>query len=81
MDNVKGLRILKIGDFGISKVDMTAFAKQTSTGLQGGTTPAYKSPEVIKGKVPTEKADVWAAGIILYRLCYFNHPFEPENKD
>lgn len=49
-------------------------------GLQGETTESYRSPEVFGDEAPSEKADMWAAGIILYRLRYGKHPFEGKNK-
>jgi serine/threonine protein kinase len=31
-------------------------------------TPAFMPPESINGAPPTKKADIWALGIILYKL-------------
>jgi serine/threonine protein kinase len=73
VDKVNGMDILKITDFNISKMDLKISDETT---LGKGTSPAYKAPEVIKGAQPTLKVDVWAAGIILYELCYLSHPFE-----
>jgi serine/threonine protein kinase len=75
IDNMNGKQILKIGDFGISKFSMTS----VTTTLGECNTPAYLTPEVIKGANPTPKVDVWAAGIILYLLRYQRHPFQAEN--
>jgi serine/threonine protein kinase len=44
-------------------------------------TAEYNAPEVIREQYPTLKVDVWAAGIILYKLCTFRHPFLSENND
>lgn len=60
-----GMKILKIGDFGISKIDLNTL-KQTLTTFGFDTTPAYKAPEVLKDQQPTSKVDIWALGIILY---------------
>jgi serine/threonine protein kinase len=73
VDKVNDMDILKITDFGISKLDSQIAATTT---LGKGTSPAYKAPEVIKGAQPTLKVDSWAAGIILYQLCFLRHPFE-----
>jgi len=66
VDKVGDLNILKIGDFGISKVDLNTLKIKATETLGFKTTPAYKAPEVIKGSKPTDKVDIWAAGIILY---------------
>ena len=63
-----GLNILKIGDFGISKVDLKELKKTVTATMGGQTSPAYMAPEVIKNAVPTNKVDMWALGIILYQL-------------
>lgn len=47
--------------------------------LQRHTTMPYRAPEMIDlGRhVPiTEKADIWALGVLLYKLCYYTTPFE-----
>jgi serine/threonine protein kinase len=64
----EGLNILKIGDFGISKIDLKELKKTVTATMGGQTSPAYMAPEVIKNAVPTNKIDMWALGIILYQL-------------
>ena len=42
------------------------------------TTLSYRSPEMIdlySGKPLTSKLDIWALGVLLYKLCYFTLPF------
>ncbi|XP_076846400.1 AP2-associated protein kinase 1 isoform X6 [Brachyhypopomus gauderio] len=42
------------------------------------TTLSYRSPEMVNlysGKVITPKADIWALGCLLYKLCFFTLPF------
>ncbi|XP_057687862.1 AP2-associated protein kinase 1-like isoform X6 [Corythoichthys intestinalis] len=42
------------------------------------TTLSYRAPEMVNlygGKVITTKADIWAMGCLLYKLCYFTLPF------
>jgi serine/threonine protein kinase len=67
IDELPGrINILKIGDFGISKVDLKELKKTVTATLGGQTSPAYMAPEVIKNVIPTSKVDMWALGIILY---------------
>ncbi|KAL6449855.1 PRK1 Actin-regulating kinase PRK1 [Candida maltosa Xu316] len=43
------------------------------------TTPQYRSPEMVdlyRGLPIDEKADIWALGCFLYKLCYYTTPFE-----
>jgi serine/threonine protein kinase len=42
-----GGKILKIGDFGISKVDLQEVKKTVTATMGGQTSPAYLAPEVI----------------------------------
>lgn len=44
-----------------------------------GATPAYAAPEVLRGEVADEKADIWSLGVILYLLLTGTHPFDPAN--
>jgi serine/threonine protein kinase len=76
-----GLNILKIGDFGIAKVDIQEMKKKFSATLGDKTTPAYAAPEImLDKKATTSKVDMWALGIMLYQLVSSNkHPFENEN--
>ncbi|XP_005167372.1 AP2-associated protein kinase 1 isoform X7 [Danio rerio] len=42
------------------------------------TTLSYRAPEMVNlygGMVITTKADIWALGCLLYKLCYFTLPF------
>jgi serine/threonine protein kinase len=78
-----GLNFLKIGDFGISRVDIQEMKKKISDSLTLGglTSPAYASPEImLDNKATSTKLDMWALGIMLHQLVSPNkHPFENEN--
>lgn len=61
---------VKIADFGISRV-----MKEENTGLTGLVvgTPAYMSPEQIRGERPTPLADMYALGIVMWH-CLMGAP-------
>ncbi|KAJ2745640.1 Ark- serine/threonine protein kinase [Coemansia sp. BCRC 34301] len=47
--------------------------------IQRTTTLEYRAPEMIDlylRRGITEKADIWALGVLLYKLCYFKTPFD-----
>ena len=63
--------IIKIGDFGISKV-LDRNHKNTKTQIG---TPLYMPPEVIESIKYDYKADIWSLGITFFELMYFSRPF------
>ncbi|KAH7971458.1 hypothetical protein HPB49_024303 [Dermacentor silvarum] len=63
--------IVKVGDFGISKI---LSSKSKAESLVG--TPNNLSPEVFVGKPYNQKSDIWALGCILYELLTLRGPFE-----
>lgn len=45
------------------------------------TTPQYRAPEMVdlyRGVPIDERADMWALGCFLYKLCYYTTPFEAQ---
>jgi serine/threonine-protein kinase len=71
---------IKITDFGIAsnrQVDATSF---TQHGVVLGT-PQYMSPEQWKGQQVDGRADLFAVGVILYRLCSGKKPFDGETME
>ncbi|CAN0041743.1 unnamed protein product, partial [Sphacelaria rigidula] len=47
--------------------------------IRRNTTPAYRSPEQVdlfQGHRVTEKVDIWALGVMLFKLAFFHTPFE-----
>jgi AP2-associated kinase len=50
--------------------------------INNNTTMSYRSPEMAdlySGHKITEKSDVWALGVLLYRLAYFEPPWETDS--
>nr|AKN21710.1 NEK8-1 [Schmidtea mediterranea] len=66
--------LLKIGDFGISKVLNEDEFANTQVG-----TPVYMSPEVIQGLPYSSKSDIWASGCVLYEIISRKKLFEYSN--
>ncbi len=72
-----GQYAVKVLDFGIAKVmDLAGgMGSKTRTGAILGT-PGYMSPEQVKNaKGVDSRADLWAAGVVLYELLSGEHPF------
>jgi len=63
--------LVKIGDFGISKV---LASKSKAISVVG--TPCYISPELCEGKPYNQKSDIWSLGCILYEMCALKRAFE-----
>jgi serine/threonine-protein kinase len=72
----EGKPVIKVLDFGISKVDDDREARVTGTQATVGT-PLYMSPEQIRSaKHVDSRTDIWALGIILYELLTGKTPYE-----
>lgn len=66
---------IKLADFGISK--LLEVTKQAHTVVG---TPAYMSPELVRGEPYGTAADCWAFGVLLYELASLDRPFEAGNQ-
>lgn len=77
-----GKKVAKISDFGISRD-----ALQESTGTVGVGTVEYMAPEQFQKKKfgyegdISNRTDIWAAGVILYRMLAERLPFGGEKRD
>ncbi|KIW15991.1 hypothetical protein PV08_06042 [Exophiala spinifera] len=77
-------RIYKLCDFGSAAparpaASTAAEGRLIEDDINRHTTLQYRSPEMIDvyRKQPIdEKADIWALGVFLYKLCYYTTPFE-----
>ncbi len=57
-------------DFGL------AIQREADTGGQTAGTLAYIAPEVLVGNAPTEAADLYAVGVIIYEMLSGEHPYD-----
>ncbi len=73
-----GKRVLKVLDFGISKIATDADAPPTSATSACVTvgTPLYMSPEQMRSSKDVDgRSDIWSLGVILYELVAGTPPF------
>jgi serine/threonine protein kinase len=70
-----GGRVVKVLDFGISKIARDAEPAVTSTYVTVGT-PLYMSPEQVRSSRDVDgRTDIWSLGVILYELIAGDPPF------
>src|SRR5207244_8520616 len=71
-----GERVLKVLDFGISRIEGEDAVRVTSTKTTMGT-PLYMSPEQVRStKTVDARTDVWSLSVILYEALTGRAPFE-----
>jgi serine/threonine protein kinase len=79
--SIQGLDVIKLIDFGISKVALTSSAVDGSgprvKTMELTGTPAYMSPEQIRASTDLDaRTDIWSLGCVLYELLAGHPPFE-----
>lgn len=73
---VAGSGRVKITDFGLARLAHSSIHTQAGT-LMGS--PAYMRPEQAEGKAADASTDIYAFGIMLYRMCTGRVPFEADD--
>jgi serine/threonine-protein kinase len=72
----KGRTIAKVLDFGISKMASASRDERLTATSSWVGTPQYMSPEQVRGRELDGRSDVWAVGVMLYRVFARRYPFE-----
>ncbi len=69
---------VKILDFGIARVAWNQRITGIDTALG---TPAYMSPEQIRGVDADHRTDLWSTGIVIYEMLTGETPFQADTKE
>ncbi len=73
-----GEDFVKVLDFGIAKLAEPGSQRLTMQGQLFGT-PAYMSPEQIRGQEVTPRSDLYACALMLYEMLSGEEPFQSES--
>jgi WD40 repeat protein len=69
---------VKVLDFGLARLSSTTTNTSANTKLAG--TPAYMSPEQIRGELLDGRTDIFSLGIVLYEMLTAKLPFSGEER-
>ncbi|KAL8650717.1 MAG: hypothetical protein Q9226_005026, partial [Calogaya cf. arnoldii] len=83
-----GTKRYKLCDFGSAApprpaATSAAEGRLIEEDVQKHTTLQYRSPEMVdvyRKQAIDEKSDIWALGVLLYKLCYYKTPFEDQGQ-
>jgi serine/threonine-protein kinase len=75
----QNIMINKRGEVVIMDFGLAAIANELTGAEARNGTPAYMSPEQIKGGTVTAKSDIYALGLVLYELFTGKRPFDAHN--
>jgi len=64
----------RLSDFGMARLEWED-ARLTQSGTLFGS-PAYMSPEAVRGEELDARSDIWSLGVLLYELLAGRRPFE-----
>jgi serine/threonine protein kinase len=77
----RGSRSVKLLDFGLAKLagkNDSGSINRTKSGILVGT-PAYMAPEQARGKPVDARTDIYALGVLAYKMLTTAMPFKAEN--
>lgn len=74
---VKANGLVKLGDFGLSKVYEDTVSADVATSMVG--TPYYLAPEVWRREPYSKKADMFSLGVLFFELLALERPFKGPN--
>lgn len=72
LDSTGQLSLLKLVDFGLA-------VSGDRTDLETGGTVEYMAPEILRGEPPSSATDLYALGMLLYKLAAGRLPFDNQN--
>lgn len=79
VERADGGEMVKLLDFGVSKLAPDSDLDQTGTGIIFGS-PNYMSPEqMVSSRQVDPRADIWSLGVVLYELLTGTLPFRGAN--